>query len=60
MAQLYFRNWKRSVENPERKRQLAGIGVDGRMILKWIVKTQDIWVWIKLITFTISTSGGLF
>jgi hypothetical protein len=45
------------VEKPEGKRPLGTLGIDGRLILKCIVKNYDGWPWINL---TIGTIGGLF
>jgi len=35
------------------------LGVDGRIILEWILGKQDRKIWIALIWFRIRTSGGL-
>jgi len=38
---------------------LEGIGVDGRIILKWIFKKWDGEAWTGLIWLKIETGGGL-
>jgi hypothetical protein len=44
---------------PEGKRPLGGLGTDGRIILKWILKKQDRRMWTGLIWLRIGTSGML-
>jgi hypothetical protein len=33
-------------------------GVDGRIILRWIFRNWDVWVWTRLSWFSIETGGG--
>jgi hypothetical protein len=43
---------------PEGKRPLEDKGVDGRIILGWIFRKWDVWVWIGLGWLRIETVGG--
>jgi len=38
---------------------LEGLGVDGRMILKWFFKKWDVGEWTGLSRLRIATGGGL-
>jgi hypothetical protein len=44
---------------PDVKRTLGGVGVDCRIILRWISWAQGGSVWIGLIYLRIETGGGL-
>jgi len=39
---------------------LEGLGVDGRILLKWILKKSDRETWTGLMWFSVGTGGGLF
>ena len=43
------------VGRPKGKRQLGRSGVDGRILLKWIIKKWDGEAWLGLIWFRIGT-----
>jgi hypothetical protein len=34
------------------------LGIDAIIVLKWILKKQEMWVWTKFIWLRIGTSGG--
>jgi hypothetical protein len=51
--------YKVLVRKPEEIDHLEDVGVDGRMILKSILKKSFARSWIGLVWFRIGTSGGL-
>jgi hypothetical protein len=46
------------VGKPEGKRQWVDPDVDGRIILIWIFRKWDVWVWTGLSWLRIETDGG--
>ena len=46
------------VGKPEVKRPIGDPGVDGRIILRWIFRKEDVRVWTRLIWLRIETGGG--
>jgi hypothetical protein len=50
--------YKVLVGKPEGKRLLGDPGVDGRIILRWIFKTQDVGLWTGMSWLRIKTVGG--
>jgi len=46
------------VGKPEGKKHLGDPGVDGRIILRWIFRKWDVWVWTGSSWFRIVTGGG--
>jgi len=46
------------VGKPEGKRPLGNIGVDGRIILRWIFMKWSVRVWTKLSWLRIGAGGG--
>jgi hypothetical protein len=46
------------VGKPEGKRPLERLGVDGRIILRWIFRMWDVGVWTGLGWLRIATGGG--
>jgi len=46
------------VGKPEGKNQLEDPGVDGRIILRWIFRKGDVWVWTGSSWLRIGTDGG--
>jgi hypothetical protein len=44
-------------ENLSERDKLAGPGVDGRIILRWICMKWDVGVWTESIWFRIGTGG---
>jgi hypothetical protein len=44
---------------PEERRPLGRLGIDERIILKWILKRWDGWAWTGLSWLGIGTGGGL-
>jgi hypothetical protein len=57
---LFFRYFVRQSENLKGTDHLGDKGRDGRVILKWILKKQDMRVRIGVIWVRIGTSNGLF
>jgi hypothetical protein len=43
---------------PEGKRPLEDIGIDGRIILEWILGTSGGELWARFVWLRIGTSGG--
>jgi hypothetical protein len=48
------------VGKPEGKRPLGDLGVDGRIILRWILRNRDVGVWNGRSWLRIWTGGGHF
>jgi len=46
------------VGKPERKDQLEDPGIDGRIILRWIFRKQDVGVWTGSSWLRIGAGGG--
>ena len=46
-----------SVWKPEGKEHLGDPGVDGRIILRWNLRTLDVGVWTGSSWFTVGTGG---
>jgi len=44
--------------NPRERDHLEDTGVDGRIILRWILKNWDVEAWAGLIWLKIGTGGG--
>jgi hypothetical protein len=44
--------------NLQERDHLGDPDVDGRIILKWIFRKWDVWVWTGLIWFRTGTDGG--
>ena len=50
--------YKVLVGTPEGKNHLADPGVDGKIILRWIFRKWDVWVWTGSSWLRIGTGGG--
>jgi len=48
------------VERPEGRYYLGDLGVNGRIIMKWMFKTWDGAVWIGIIWIRIGICGGFW
>jgi hypothetical protein len=51
--------YKILVGRPEGKSSLEDIGIDGRIILKWITKKYNTRVWTELIWYRVGSICGL-
>jgi hypothetical protein len=49
--------YKVLVGKPEWEQCMVGLGIDGRVILKWILSKQDCSIWTGFILFGIGTIG---
>jgi hypothetical protein len=47
------------LENSRKKYQLEDLGLDGKIVIKWMFKEWNEEVWIWLICLRIGTDGGL-
>jgi hypothetical protein len=47
------------VWNPERKDHFEDPGLEGMIILRWIFRKWDVWVWTGSSYLRIGTGGGL-
>jgi len=54
---MYTKFWS---ENLEGKDHSGRLGIDGKVILEWILEKQIGKVWTGFIWFRIGISGGLF
>ena len=46
------------VGKPEGRNHLGDLGVDGRILLRWIFSLWDVWVWTGWSWLRIGTGGG--
>ena len=46
------------MENPRERDHLEDLGVDGRIISRWIFRKWDMGVWTESSWFRIGTGGG--
>jgi hypothetical protein len=47
------------LEKFEARDHLRGLGIDGRIMLKWMLKKQGVKVWTAFNRFKIGSTGGL-
>ena len=54
---MYTVSWLR--RDARGRDHLEDLGVDERIILRWIFRKWDVWVWTRLSWLRIGTVGGL-
>jgi hypothetical protein len=52
--------YKILMENIKGRDHLGDIGVDWKIILKWILKKQRLRMWTRILCHKIRSSGGFF